>query len=423
MLLYLSIFTVIISFLLLYNNRNINKNALFLFLFFIVVSIYGMTHYFTIYHKSVFWLAVFYSHFTPIMLLMGPFFYFYVRNTLDDRQGLKKKDYLHFIPATIHFIGLIPYYFKPFIYKEIIAQKIIANLNVLSQIHSNMFYSAAVGYSMRPILMFSYVVYCLYLLWLHAPNRVDSKVNRNKQYFLTYRWLLILNFSILLIVFNFVVLTIKGLMGNPSDGLLSMYPLHIVSALAYFTMTFSLLFFPNILYGIPIHVKQEAVDWNNKNEVTHLKEVKSKVKEIENDLEKSFQFMDDDSDLLKLYNEEDSLFEEAQLIKNYLIEKEPFLDPEFSQFTISVDLKIPLNHISYCFAYIFNKKFNQLRMELRVNYAMKLLKDGLTENITIDAISQEAGFSSRSNFYAAFKKITNSTPTEFVSDYVKKNNS
>lgn len=337
---------------------------------------------------------------------MGPFFYFYVRNTLEDRQGLKKKDFLHFIPAIIHFIGLVPYYLESFSYKEEIAKKIIANLNVLPQINSNLFYSAVVGYSMRPILMLSYIVCCLYLLWLHSPNRTNYNVNKNKQYFLTYRWLLILTFSILLLVVNFVVLTAKGIVGNPSDSLLKMYPLHVISAMAYFTMTFSLLFFPNILYGIPIPVKQKE----------SIKMVKDKDKEKPN------QFVNDDTEVLKLYNDDDSLFEVALLIKNYLIEKEPYLDPEFSQFTISVDLKIPLNHISYCFAYIFNKKFNQLRMELRVNYAMKLLKDGLTENITIDAISQEAGFSSRSNFYAAFKKITNSTPSEFVIDSSKKIN-
>ncbi|MEC4050333.1 helix-turn-helix domain-containing protein [Flavobacterium sp. SUN046] len=392
------------SFLLWYNNRNINRNTIYLSLFFIVVSIYGMTHFFTIYHQSIFWLAIFYSHFTPLMLLMGPFIYFYVRNTLEDRQGLKKIDYLHFIPATIHFIGLIPYYFKSFSHKEEIARKIIANLDILPQINSNMFYSAVVGYSMRPLFMMCYILYCLYMLWGHYRNRKNTNTSKTKQSFLTYRWLLILNLSILLLVTNFIVLTIKGIIEDPSDALLTMYPLHIISALAYFTMVFSLLFFPNILYGIPIPTKlNEPV----------VKPVKEK------EIEKKVELVREKQDLLKLYNEDDSLYEVAVAIKQYLLDKEPYLDPEFSQFTISVDLKIPLNHISYCFAYIFKKKFNLLRMELRVNYAMKLLKQGLTENITIDAISQEAGFSSRSNFYAAFKKITNSTPSEFVVDSSK----
>lgn len=392
------------SFLLWYNNRNINRNTTYLSLFFIVVSIYGMTHFFTIYHKSVFWLAIFYSHFTPLMLLMGPFIYFYVRNTLEDKQGLKKLDFLHFIPATIHFIGLIPYYFEPFSYKEAIAKKIIGNLDILPQINSNIFYSAVVGYSMRPLFMLFYILYCLYLLRVHYMDRKNTSSGKTKQSFLTYRWLLILNISVLLLVANFIVLTCKGILEDPSDALLKMYPLHIISALAYFTMVFSLLFFPNILYGMPIPVKQkEAV----------VKPIKEK------EIEKKVELVTDKDDLMVLYNQDDSLYEVAVAIKQYLINKEPYLDPEFSQFTISVDLKIPLNHISYCFAYIFKKKFNLLRMELRVNYAMKLLKEGLTENITIDAISQEAGFSSRSNFYAAFKKITNTTPTEFVADSVK----
>lgn len=419
MLLYLSVFTILLSLLLLYNNRNINRNTLFLSSYLLLISLYGITHYFTIYSNSVFWLAFFYSNFSPLMLLMGPSLYFYIRNTLKDQQGLKKYDFIHFVPAIIHFIGQIPYYLKPFVYKQHIAEMIISNVNLLPLINTNYFYSAVFSYSWRTILMFSYVVYCIYIVWKDSSKRLNKSKDLSKQYSLTYKWLIILLFSTLMLVVNFFIITSIGIFEHPAEALLKLYPLHIISLVAFLTMTFSLLFFPTILYGIPIHVnstqdKVVLVKENTESEVK-IPDVKDN-KKIVNGNKSVFI---ENADLLPLYNPDDSLYEVGELIKNYLIKEKPYLDPEFSQFTISVDLKIPLNHISYCFAYIFEKKFNALRMELRVSHAIKLLKGGLSESITIDAISQEAGFSSRSNFYAAFKKITNTTPTDYISENFK----
>jgi hypothetical protein len=70
---------------------------------------YGIAHYFVLYGKSPFWLAVFYNHFTPLTLLLGHFLLFYFRETLDDTNQLKKSDIFHFIPAVIHLIGIVPY--------------------------------------------------------------------------------------------------------------------------------------------------------------------------------------------------------------------------------------------------------------------------------------------------------------------------
>jgi len=46
----------------------------------------------------------------PLMFLTAPFFYFYIRNSLFDRQGLVLKDALHFLPALLHVLELMPFY-------------------------------------------------------------------------------------------------------------------------------------------------------------------------------------------------------------------------------------------------------------------------------------------------------------------------
>ena len=50
---------------------------------------------------------------------------------------------------------------------------------------------------------------------------------------------------------------------------------------------------------------------------------------------------------------------------------------------------------------------------MRVEKAKLLLKDAAYRDYTIDAISFESGFHSKSAFYRAFKKVTKTTPADF----------
>ncbi len=397
MLLYISLFTILISLILLYNTWNVNRNSIFLFLFFILISIYGITHYFTIYEKNVFFIAFFYNNFSPYFLLLGPFLYLYVRNTITDKQGLKKADYLHFIPATIHFIGIIPYYLLPFSHKTEVARSIIENIDNLSYVAANFFFTPSIGYAIRAVLFLIYILACLRILWQFSKTKNLKITNiTNTQAMATYRWLVLFVNSLLLIWIYILVLTYLSVESKPSIALKTSYPLLIVSGISYCLMSFSLLLFPTILYGFP------KVVGKNKKPIIVIKRTTIPTKNV---------------DLMTLFNEEDPFYEIALSIKTYLITKQPFLKTNFSQYDISIDLKIPLNHISYCLNTIFNKKFTLLKTELRIEHAKYLLKSEYSKSMTIDAVAQKCGFNTRSNFYNAFKLITNRTPAEFINEY------
>lgn len=398
MLLYISLFTIVLSLILIIYNWNSNRNSVFLALFFILMSLYGIVHYLTLYGKSVFWLALLYNHISSFLLLLGPLLFFYTRGTLNDKQGLRKRDWFHFVPFTIHLIGNIPYFLKPFSYKEQIASAIINNIDTLNDFKINIFFSVPMNFVLRPALMLIYAVYSIGLLYKHSPYK--NKNIPSKQVTITYRWLILLNSFVLLLILSFSLVTIDFVNSKASFALAHSYNFHLISGLIFFIMTSSLLIFPQVLYGIPTVQKQKGK-----------KKKRKEIKEIE--IKKPVSIANHE-EILVLSYQEDSHHKLAEKIKEYLLVEKPYLNQDFDISEISIKLKVPQNQVYYCFNSIFESKFTRIKMQLRVEYAQELLKTGLNANLTIDAIGQKSGFSSRSNFYNAFKEETGCTPTEYL---------
>jgi AraC-like DNA-binding protein len=396
MLLYVSIFTILLSLILLFNNWKINTNVLYLSLFLIIASIYGIAHYLVLYGKSPFWLAIFYNHFTPLMLLLGPLLFFYVRGTLDDSSVLKKSDSIHCIPAVIHLAGIIPYSLQDFSNKLEIASMIINDIDTIIGVQVNILYNASISFIIRPVLLFAYILACMYLIWKRfSVSNFDHNIPK-RQLLVSFRWLIILIVSLFFIVIEFLIITFNSIQHKPSIGLVNSYPLYILSGVAYFIMSFSLLLFPTILYGIPKRVER--------------KDKKKKVK-----LKKQVDTIQEETVSL----EEDPFFELSESIKVYLEEEQPFLNPDFSISDIALHIKAPQNHVSYCITQLMGTKFSKLKSELRIKYALELLKNGSNSLITIEAIGKQSGFKTRSNFYSAFKDETGFTPTEYINNELK----
>lgn len=392
MLLYVSIFTILLSLILLLNNWKINTNAIYLSLFLISASLYGIAHYFVLYGKSPFWLAVFYNHFTPFMLLLGPLLFFYVRGTLDDTSLLKKSDVFHFIPAVIHLIGIVPYALQPFSEKTEIATRIIQNVDTILDINTNYFYSTTINFIIRPVLLLVYILACMYFIWKRfSVSNFDHNIPR-RQLFVSFRWLIILIMSLFFIVIEFLIITFNSIQDKPSVGLVNSYPLYILSGVAYCIMSFSLLLFPNILYGFPKRTVEKKGDKKPKKQKTN-HEIQDAV--LEN-------------------VEGDPFFDLSENIKEYLVREKPFLKTDFSISDIALAMQVPQNHIAYCINTIMQTKFATLKSDLRIDYAAELLSENVNDSFTIEGIAQQSGFKTRASFYSAFKDRIGVTPTEFI---------
>lgn len=388
MLLYFSALTILLSIILAIYNWRINKTSVFLSLFFIIMSLYGITHHFTVYGKSVINLALFFNNISPFLLLLGPFLYFYVRGTILDKQGLKWQDSIHFLPFSIHLVGVTPYLLSSFEFKKNIAFNILRDIDSMKIMDLNIFFTVPQSFIIRTVLFLGYVIYLIGFVWISNSNK--NKKIPSKQYSITYRWLLFLLLILLFLIINFFLVTINFLTESAIQVDHFSKMIHFIAGISYLILSLSLLLFPQILYGMPVPLKINSL----KNNDPKNNEIVPDTQINENDLE--------------------PFYELTEVIKEYLNTEKPFLNPEFSLSDISLALNVPQHHVAYCINNVLNVRFTKLKTELRIAHAKELLQKGKHFDFTINGIGQSSGFSTRSNFYNAFKIETGLTPTEFL---------
>lgn len=100
-----------------------------------------------------------------------------------------------------------------------------------------------------------------------------------------------------------------------------------------------------------------------------------------------------------------------------IIEKELFLNPNFTLEAAAKELKLSKHVLSQYINENLGKSFSTLIKEYRVNRAKQLLET--ENNYTIESLGYESGFNSKSTFFTAFKKITGVTPAEYQKAYSK----
>jgi len=100
-----------------------------------------------------------------------------------------------------------------------------------------------------------------------------------------------------------------------------------------------------------------------------------------------------------------------------IVEKELYLNPDFSLEDAAKELKVTKHLLSQYVNEILGKSFSKLIKEYRIEKAKKLLQT--EKNYTIESLGYDSGFNSKSTFFTTFKKITGLTPAEYQKTYSK----
>lgn len=98
-----------------------------------------------------------------------------------------------------------------------------------------------------------------------------------------------------------------------------------------------------------------------------------------------------------------------------IIEKELFLNPNFTLEEAAKELKVTKHLLSQYVNEILDKSFSNLINEYRIEKAKRLLET--EKNYTIESLGYDSGFNSKSTFFTTFKKITGLTPAAYQKSY------
>ena len=318
---------------------------------------------------------------SPVIYIIAPAAFLYVRTVLLEERKFKYIDIIHFLPAMLHTVELLPFFFKS---AEI-------KIDILKGIYKNPDYSLAMNEGLLPVNVHSFLKTGIGLVYFLFQFYIIDKYKRENCPLDSYQakvtnWLV--SFTIILTV-CYTFLFIGLLVNNESNTVRHL--LNVLIGIALLIILGFLFFRPQILYGL-----------------SDFSESVNLAKDVYSNAAHNRRF----SLPMNLINDY------QYKIKEYLETKKPFLDSDFKMQKMVEDTGIPRHHLSLVINTTFKKNFSSLINEYRINYVLNNFNLKEWANLSVEGIGMQAGFKSRSTFLEVFKKQTGSTPSKFL---IKKN--
>ena len=390
------LFGIFTSFLLIYYLSSLNRSNAFLALFFLCCNLVVLVYYGLHYTQNLFWEGICFVHFLPLSYLLGPFLFFYVKTLVTDQRKLEKFDFIHLIPAAFIAINCLPFTTLPFEQKAKIAHEII---NITERYTLDFqFVSFEFILVSRSLHLLAYCLFSLIYFTVHSQRTKTKFGQLSTNHGILKRWIYLLCAIQFVISSNSVLhmLTVVGIYFDfQSDAYTQIFTskqhYFAVAGGGFFLQNLFLFLFPKILYGnisfIPDKVRGNLI-----------RDLKYSLPKKRNFVETNLEFKEE--------------------IAIYLLSL-PFTKKEFSIAQMSFDLKIPERTLSLYFNTSLGLSFSEWRKKIRIDYAIVMIDSGDSKKITIEAISSNAGFASRSKFIDAFKEQTGITPSAYIKSLEK----
>ncbi|WP_194775338.1 helix-turn-helix domain-containing protein [Pararhodonellum marinum] len=310
----------------------------------------------------------------PFHYLTPAVLFLYVRGMLYGESSFRKWDFLHFIPAVLHSMEMLPFYFKGAEYKRELILFLMESPGLMAA-HGQGFLPDFLHPKLKCVVGLVYTFCALYLIF--KEKRKLPVLNMPIPY--AIYWLLGLMTQLLIF---YVVLLSVFIFQPVMPNMREIVDLPVVFLLL--SVAISLLFNPSILY----------------NKVFQDPKEDSKTEEnIDN--AKKFQLNDRE------------LLQGKCKVEDYLTFNEPFLQASFSISQLSEALDLPVHHLSQIINRGFGMSYSDLINQYRVEYMVSHYHQKNWEHLTLEGIAREVGFGSRSAFIQAFKKIKGMTPSAY----------
>ncbi|MDH7447132.1 helix-turn-helix domain-containing protein [Aquimarina sp. 2201CG14-23] len=290
----------------------------------------------------------------PLLFLVGPFFYMFVRSYGNTEFRLQKLDLLHILPFIIMLSLFFPRYFED-------TEAKLALINYYYDILPNGGVSFSIWFqnSLHLLLLLGYAIASFF--YVYQKDKKNS--------------VLLKRFSVLLGGLSFIELLLQT--GFLLSGASAITAEIVLSGLMSITI---------LLLGYWIvDIKQILPILENEKYKTSPLSVSRSI-------------------------------EIQKRIETYFVEETSYLYPNLKISDVSKAIDVPSHHISQVLSEKMNLNFYELVNGHRITKAKEMLRSGALDKLSVQAIGEECGFSSKTSFYRAFKKHTNMTPTAFLQE-------
>lgn len=323
---------------------------------------------YTNYMMKVLWLNDFTE---PCNLCIGPFFYLYVRSGL--RHRFHKREWLHFLPAILYFA-----YMCVMVYPQPISSKYhdfrSAFHPELPALDYKWYGEGWMFWPKRLIKEFTGASLLLYMVlsWreviLEFRRRGWKLWSAHEGRIAWYRDLLV-HMTMIVGVFFTILLTFPRDLGD-----------HIVVAHMAF-----------VIYATSFTILRESRIFRHEPPAAETRKY-----------EKSSLTPDIESRTLEKLR---ALFQEEK----------PYLDPLCSLPGLAARLHVSTHHLSQVLNDTLGQNFFEFLATYRIDEAKQLLADPAMDHVRIEEIAERVGYSSKSAFNGAFKRLSGQTPSAYRS--------
>lgn len=311
----------------------------------------------------------------PFPLLYGPFLYLYVQYSLKSKKHIQKRDYIHFAPALVSYLFMMPFYFTYSAEEKIQVDKgLINDYSIFSSILLISFIISGITYAILA-----------YRMLLKRHKIVEDNYSYSNRIDMNWLRFAIIGIGLVFITAA-VVITFREMLGFK-------FPFN--ADILFYSIIVSFVVF--IGYS---GIRQQDLFSNTiKNE--------DDLIQMENEYKKPG------------LNQEIAIKKHRELLE--LMENEkPYLNASLTIFDLSKEMDMNVRELSILINHNLNQHFFDFVNEYRIQKAMEILQNPDKKKLTILEILYDVGFNSKSSFNTAFKKYTQQTPTEFRQKALKK---
>ena len=297
-----------------------------------------------------------------IYFLYAPIFFLYIRKLIGQKQENRLNLMLHFIPFALQVIVYLPLF--------VIPREEFIDLIVDRKLHWIFATSGLIGF----LLSTGYFIQCIRMVKAYYKDLSDHYSSTQDSYYLQV-WLGI--HGLLLLAWATVLVS----------GGLDMLITTDLSRLTELSTDFGWIIFSALIYVLIYYsVRQPQV-----------------FSQMENTDERSKQSLlnQDETDVLK------------GRLSLLMKQEAPYLNPGLTLQQLADLLQVNAHLLSRVINEGYGKNFYDFVNDYRVREFIKRAEKDENQHLTFLAIAMDVGFSSKSTFNRAFKKVTETTPREY----------